>query len=273
MIRDNKTSCRLCPRSCGVDRQRGERGFCQAGSHITVAEISVSAEAEERILRGNGSVAQVFFSRCPLRCVFCSNSGISIQGYGGAVSLPGFVEELRSLRDRGVGTVFFVTPDPYLPWIAEALTQWRKEAPGIGVFCVTSGFLDPDLVGEMMRIFDTLIVSLKPVSAGDSEVLVGRSDYWSCARRVLERAASETTGGRYPPCIVRIVLMPGRLEIVKDQLRSLASVVPVQTPVNLLDFRPSYLWKEYGEWRRTRPEERSLALEYAHELGFDSIVD
>ena len=273
MIRDSRTRCVICPRLCGVNRQRDERGFCRAGSGVTIAETSVTDASQEKLLRGDGRTAQLFFSRCTLRCVFCSNYGISLQGYGERRSEEELAAELDSLGGRGVSAAFFVTPDQHLPWIADVVAQWRRRAPGIGAFCVTSGYLNHEIVDEMMALFDTIIVSLKPIAERDSQALVGRADYWRSASLVLEKAAAERPGRRFPPCIVRIVVLPGRPDIVRGQLESLASVVPLKTPINFVDFRPSYLWGEYGEWRRNNAEERSAALEYAHETGFESIIE
>ena len=32
--------CRLCPRACGVDRTRGERGFCRQSAALRVARAA-----------------------------------------------------------------------------------------------------------------------------------------------------------------------------------------------------------------------------------------
>ena len=35
------SKCYLCPRACGVDREKGERGFCKEGSELRVARYSL----------------------------------------------------------------------------------------------------------------------------------------------------------------------------------------------------------------------------------------
>ncbi len=78
--------CRLCPRACGVDRTRGERGYCGAGQEPTVAAILAHFGEEPPLVTGGGA-GTIFFSRCNMRCVYCQNHQIS-QGEIGSVMSP-----------------------------------------------------------------------------------------------------------------------------------------------------------------------------------------
>ena len=96
------TSCELCPRRCGVNRAAGERGVCGAGSELRVARAALHAWEEPVVSVGAGS-GTVFFSGCPLRCVYCQNAEISTGFAGFDISLERLVEiflELHSQKNR-----------------------------------------------------------------------------------------------------------------------------------------------------------------------------
>ena len=70
------TSCRLCPRNCGVNRKAGELGFCGLPETIRAARAALLYCEEPCISGANGSGA-IFFTGCNLGCRFCQNVDIS----------------------------------------------------------------------------------------------------------------------------------------------------------------------------------------------------
>ncbi|MBO4327657.1 MAG: radical SAM protein [Clostridia bacterium] len=74
--------CELCPRVCGVDRTKGEMGFCRGGVNAEIA-LTMLHKWEEPCISGSdpsrGSGA-IFFRHCSLGCVYCQNYAISRPG-------------------------------------------------------------------------------------------------------------------------------------------------------------------------------------------------
>ena len=70
--------CNLCPRKCGVDRYK-KIGFCGATSRLKVAYYSLHMW-EEPVISGTNGSGTIFFSHCSLRCLYCQNKKISIDG-------------------------------------------------------------------------------------------------------------------------------------------------------------------------------------------------
>jgi len=66
----------ICPRKCGVNRNKKELGFCGQTDKITAAKAYLHAWEEPCISGKNGS-GTVFFSGCNLQCVFCQNRQIA----------------------------------------------------------------------------------------------------------------------------------------------------------------------------------------------------
>ena len=54
-------SCRLCPRQCGVNRLKGEKGFCSSTDKLKVHAAHLHFGEEKPLVRKGGS-GTVFFS-------------------------------------------------------------------------------------------------------------------------------------------------------------------------------------------------------------------
>ncbi|MCQ2489517.1 MAG: radical SAM protein, partial [Clostridia bacterium] len=68
-------TCNLCPRNCKVNRNI-EAGVCGEFDTIRIARASLHMWEEPPISGTNGS-GTVFFTGCPLHCVFCQNHNIA----------------------------------------------------------------------------------------------------------------------------------------------------------------------------------------------------
>ena len=112
--------CRLCPRACGIDRTKGERGFCKMPATLKMARCAPHFW-EEPVLVGSGGAGAVFFSGCTLQCAYCQNSEISQEGFGGNFSSEQLREMLEKLVADGVSCIDLVTPTQFLPHILPAL--------------------------------------------------------------------------------------------------------------------------------------------------------
>ena len=101
--------CELCPRQCGANRLKGEKGICQANSHLEVASYNPH-HGEERPLVGRGGSGTIFLSHCSLRCLFCMNSEISQGDYLQPQSLEGMAAMMLRLQQMGCHNINVVTP-------------------------------------------------------------------------------------------------------------------------------------------------------------------
>ena len=114
-------NCKLCPRSCGVDRTAGERGFCGMPAHPVAARAAAHYWEEPPISGEYGSGA-VFFSGCTLRCRFCQNADISAGGFGKPLTAAELRACFERLVDEGCQNLNLVTATHFLPTVVEALT-------------------------------------------------------------------------------------------------------------------------------------------------------
>ncbi len=112
--------CTLCPRRCGVDRTRGQLGFCKMPGQVHAARAGVHYW-EEPVISGSFGSGAVFFSGCTLKCAFCQNYDISQENFGKPMTSPELRAAFERLIDEGVQNINLVTPTHFLPDILPAL--------------------------------------------------------------------------------------------------------------------------------------------------------
>ncbi|MBS1408154.1 MAG: 4Fe-4S cluster-binding domain-containing protein [Oscillospiraceae bacterium] len=112
--------CTLCPRRCGVDRTRGQLGFCKMPGQVHAARAGVHYW-EEPVISGSFGSGAVFFSGCTLKCAFCQNYDISQENFGKPLTSAELRAAFERLIDEGVQNVNLVTPTHFLPDILPAL--------------------------------------------------------------------------------------------------------------------------------------------------------
>ncbi|MFC1694191.1 radical SAM protein, partial [Candidatus Latescibacterota bacterium] len=105
-------SCELCPRTCGINRLKGNEGFCHASSQLEVSAYNPHF-GEERPLVGRGGSGTIFFTNCGLICVFCINWEISQGGRGESASIEKLADMMIDLQKIGCHNINIVTPTHY----------------------------------------------------------------------------------------------------------------------------------------------------------------
>lgn len=119
--------CKLCPRACGRDRSLTP-GFCGAKSQPKLARAALH-HWEEPCISGTQGSGAVFFSGCPLQCIFCQNHEISHTAFGKEISVKRLAEIFEELQAQGAHNINLVTASPYIPHILEACKLSRLHIP------------------------------------------------------------------------------------------------------------------------------------------------
>lgn len=116
--------CRLCPRQCGVNRTT-QLGVCGQGSEVQLARAALHFW-EEPPISGEAGSGTVFFSGCPLQCVYCQNKEIAHGDVGKAVTVERLAQIFLEQQARGALNINLVTPTHFTPQIREALDLARS---------------------------------------------------------------------------------------------------------------------------------------------------
>ena len=106
--------CALCPRECGVNRLKGEVGFCATGRKAKVSSYNAHFGEESPLVGRHGS-GTIFISSCNLLCSFCQNYEISHLKEGVEVEPEHVAAMMMQLAGRGCHNINFVTPTHVVP--------------------------------------------------------------------------------------------------------------------------------------------------------------
>ena len=272
--------CMLCPRACGADRAAGKRGVCGADDTVYVARAALHEWEEPPLATGRGSGA-VFFSHCPLRCVYCQNASITHGGFGLPTSAERLSQILLDLQAQDASNINLVTATHYLPWVAPAIEDARKQGLSLPVVWNTSGYESLATIHALRGLVDVYLTDFKYDSPAHSDAAQRYShapDYFYVALSALDAMLDQVGEPRYADdgalvrgVVVRHLLLPGRLEDAKRILsclferygtRVLYSVMNQYTPIAAFPFAP-----ELNE--RTAPSDYEELLDFLDGLGMD----
>ena len=109
------SGCNACPRRCGVDRTTAV-GACGVGAAFRVARMALHAW-EEPCISGKSGSGAIFFSGCPLKCVFCQNMEISRGCKGVDLTEDQLIAGMQRLIDAGAQNInWSAPPSMHRPW-------------------------------------------------------------------------------------------------------------------------------------------------------------
>lgn len=266
----NLSSCRLCPRECGVNRYH-QKGFCGVGP-LPKLSNAILHLGEEPPLVGEKGAGAVFFSGCTMRCVYCQNMGFSQKGVGVEVSVEDLAEFFIILQEEGATTLDLVTPTPHLPFIISALRMALEKGFNLPVVYNTSGYEKLETLALLEGVVDVYLTDARYTDEEASGKYSLTPDYWKVTQKAIiemHRQVGPFREDRMEGVIVRILVLPNRVVNYKEIfgfLSSLSTSIPVSI---MLQYIPHFGAKEFPEInRRVNDDEYEEVLELAFEFGF-----
>lgn len=209
----NIKQCILCPRKCRIDRTK-MNGYCGEKAVVRVARASLHMWEEPCISGENGS-GTVFFSGCPLKCVFCQNRSIALGSKGKELTIMQLSELFRLLQKKGANNINLVTPTHFVPQIAEALRHAKALGLTIPVVYNSSGYECVETLSALDGLIDIYMPDMKYYSVQLSKKYSNAPDYFEKTSYALTEMVRQTNtmffqGGLMKRgVIVRHMVMPG----------------------------------------------------------------
>ncbi len=268
-------SCALCPRMCGAKRPDGRKGACGAGKAARVYSFR-QYMGEEPPISGRRGSGVIFFSHCPMKCVYCQNFRFSQLGAGYEVTPLELSRIMLSLKAHGCHNINLVTASHYLPDVLEALLLARDKSLGLPVVYNTSGYESTGTLGVLEGVVDIYLanmrysdnaLSLKYSSAGDY-VDVNRE----AVRLMYEQAGvlkTDEAGIALSGIIIRHLVMPGLMENTERALEYISTRLSKDIHVSLMSqFFPLYNARAFPEIsRKLTADERDQAAAALERYG------
>ena len=296
MILEN---CRLCARSCGVNRMKNRAGRCGQTEELVVARAALHMWEEPCISGKEGSGA-VFFVGCPLGCVFCQNRVIA-RGRaardessraeneishrngelpGKIITIDRLAEIFLELQGQKANNINLVTPTHYVPQIVEAVREARKKGLRIPIVYNTGSIETPETVHLLEDTVDIFLPDLKFCGRDVAGRYANLPSYFDIATKAIGEmvrmrgeAEFDERGMMTRGVIVRHMVLPGHTKDSKEILRYLwenfgdsiyVSIMNQYTPMPGIE-------KEFPELeRRVTRREYDRVVDYALELGFSN---
>ncbi len=279
-IKFNLENCTVCPRECGINRYE-KRGYCGEGANIRVSKIMLH-HFEEPIISGKSDDTRgsgtIFFSGCPLHCVYCQNNAISHGGKGEIISTEKLADEMLRLEDMGAYNINLVSPTHFIPQIIDAL-DIAKPKLSIPVVFNTGGYEKADTIATLNGYADIFLTDFKYGTQELAKNYSAAADYPLVAAaalsemfRITREPVFDSQGMLKRGIILRHLVLPGGRHDSVEALKIAADAVPASKVILSLmrqytpDFAPDSI-KELK--RKITTFEYNYVLKEALALGFD----
>lgn len=270
--------CNQCPRRCNALRDNTSgAGWCKMPRLPVVARAALHFW-EEPVISGSRGSGAVFFSGCPLGCVFCQNDPISHKNFGKTVSVQRLSDIFKELEDQGAHNINLVNPTHFAHILPEAIEKSGVKLP----FVWNSGGYDTvDTVRALSPYISVWLPDLKYLSPEKSSRYSQASNYPEVATAaILEmyKAAGPLqithrllTRG----LLIRHLLLPAGLLEAKSVMDWVAANFPPGSVLFSLmgQYIPLGKAADFPEINRVlRQSELRSAITYMNALGLDGFT-
>ncbi|MBQ3308091.1 MAG: 4Fe-4S cluster-binding domain-containing protein [Bacilli bacterium] len=266
-------NCMLCPRKCGVNRYQTV-GYCGATHKVRVAYYHLH-EWEEPVLSGDKGSGTIFFSHCNLKCLYCQNKKISIDGYGKDITNKKLEEIMLKLQHQGAHNINLVTPTHYVPNIAKVLHKIKGNSLQIPIVYNTSSYENILPLKIMDNLVDIYLADLKYYDDDLAWNYSNCKNYFEVATMAIDEMFRQV--GKFEldeneimkkGLIVRILILPGHLDDAKKILAYLYQTYKDDIIISLMNqYTPVNPCIYQNLNRKLTKEEYQEVIDYALKLG------
>lgn len=272
--------CELCPRMCGVNRKKGETGYCRAPFKPVVFSFNPHF-GEEMPLVGTGGSGTIFFSNCNLRCIFCQNWPIAHEGRGREAKDEDVADMMIKLQKMGCHNINLVTPTHVMPNILNATRIALKKGLRLPLVYNTSGYERVEITKILDGIVDIYLPDMKYMDSGKSaQYSSGASDYPEMTKKAIVEMHRQVgvlqldpKGGALRGVMIRHLVMPNRVAGTEKLMKWISENLPKNTYINIMaQYRVEYRAYEHPEIARgITVEEFMEAMDWAKKYGLTNL--
>ena len=234
---------------------------------------------EEPCISGSQGSGTVFFSGCPLRCVYCQNRDIARAGAGKEITVERLSEIFLELQEKGAANINLVTPTHYTPEIVKAVAEARDSGLTLPIVYNCGGYEKPETLRTLEGIVDIYLTDFKYMDAEAARRYSHAPDYPEIAKEALGEMVRQQPepvfdekGMMKKGVIVRHLLLPGHLKNAEAVVKYVYETYGNRVYLSLMNqYTPLPGMEKWPEINRkvTRREYDRL-LDYAVELGVEN---
>ncbi|MFH2111944.1 MAG: radical SAM protein [Candidatus Bathyarchaeota archaeon] len=258
-------SCGFCERRCGVDRLKGEKGYCKAGRNFSL-HSAFPHMGEEPELVPSGTI---FTGGCSIRCIHCQNWDISQWASSGTSVAPEMMAlQVRELSEKGCRNINMVGGDPTPMTWAWLDTMGRVDVNTATVWNSNS-YYSEETARLLAGFIDLYLLDFKYGNDRCASEISDAPGYWEAATR------NHLMAKEHGELIIRVLVLPGHNSCcTRPILQWIHDNLGPRTRVNLMfQYRPEWRARERPEMkRRLTSEEISEAQQIAQDIGLTNLV-
>lgn len=267
--------CYLCPRKCGALRNAGKLGVCGCSDEIKVARAALHMW-EEPCISGNRGSGAVFFSGCPLHCIFCQNREISDGVAGKVITTERLSEIFLELQKKGAANINLVTAGQYAKPVREALLLAKKNGLKLPVIVNSGGYESQETLQILSEVADVWLPDFKYLNPETAGQFSHAADYPEVAKKAIDfmvRQAGEVKlddeGYVQRGVIVRHLVLPGHMKESMDVIAYLYQTYGERIYLSIMNqYTPPNRKLPYPELnRRLTTYEYDRVVDFALSLG------
>ena len=273
--------CTLCPRKCGVNRLKGEKGFCRTTNQIKIASWAQHRGEEPSITGSNGSGA-IFPSMCTFACKFCQNFPFSQLDNGVFMTPDELAEKYDYVAKKGVHNLNFVTPTHVIPMLLDAWLRAKPDTQKLPLVYNCSGYESEEVLDLLDGIIDIYLPDIKYSHNKPAMQLSSVPNYVEENRRTLKQMFKQVGLLTIDPetelatkgMIIRHLILPNDLSGSKNSLIWLRNEFGPDINISIMcQYFPAYkVHSDSVLGREITADEYMPVLELVDELGFNNVL-
>ena len=140
---------------------------------------------EEPPISGERGSGTVFFSHCPLRCVYCQNRNISSGGFGTDITVGRLCDIFFELAEKGVHNINLVSPTQYTREIIAAIRMAKARGFSLPFVWNTGGYERVETLRALEGLVDIYLTDYKYASCALAARYSDAADYPAAADAAL----------------------------------------------------------------------------------------
>lgn len=287
--------------SCGSDTQ-GKTGYCGQTDQIRAARAALHMW-EEPCISGDAGSGAVFFSGCPLGCVFCQNHSIAAGRLGKTIATERLAEIFLELQDQKAWNINLVTAGHFAPQVVRALELAKGQGLKLPIVYNTSGYEKVETLRMFEGLVDIYLPDFKYLSAELADAYSHAADYPQVAKLALQEMVRQVGSAQFEivsgensgrvtdelltdvdygdgelermlqGVVVRHLVLPGYVEESKNVIRYLYETYGNQIYISIMNqYTPmSGIEVQYPELgRKITLREYDEVVDYAIESGVEN---
>ena len=264
--------CNLCKRNCNIDRNK-KLGFCNSNNNIKIAKYMLYYYEEPCISGMKGSGA-IFFSNCNLKCIYCQNYEISLEGYGKEITVEDFASICLKLQKEGANNINLITPGHYAPQIKKGLILAKKNGLKIPIVYNTNSYENTETIKELNGLIDIYLPDFKYYD-NDLAIRYSKAPYYvETAKKAIEEMYKQVGTPVFKNSImqkgliVRHLMLPTLEKDSKNIIKYLYNKYKDNIYLSIMNqYTPMKKFDDELLNKKVSKEEYDNIIDYAYDLG------